>query len=85
MTVQSPCSPLEAQAVRCVLVHSADGSDEVGVAAKRGLHVEGLLEAQLCKSAEVRDVVLIRDGVHVGEEYDLVDFELGATARNCQV
>jgi hypothetical protein len=55
------------------------------VAAKRGLHVEGLLEAQLCKSAEVRDVVLIRDGVHVGEEYDLVDFELGATARNCQV
>lgn len=36
---------LEAQAVRRVLVHSADGFDEVGVVLQRSLRIEGLLEA----------------------------------------
>jgi hypothetical protein len=53
--------------VRRVLVHSADGFDEIRVVLQRGLHVEGLLEAEFGKSTEVWDVVLVCDGVDVDE------------------
>lgn len=53
-----PVLALEAQTVRRVLVHSADGLDQVSVISQHSLSVEGFLNAQLCKSAQVRDVVL---------------------------
>ena len=53
--------------MRCILIHSADGFDEVSVILQRNLRVEGSLETKFCKRAEGRDIVLVRYGIHVNE------------------
>ena len=53
--------------MRCVLVNRANGVDEVSVILQRNLRVEDSLETKFCKRAEGRDIVLVRDGIHVNE------------------